>query len=220
MAFSTKDAAERMGINVARVRALIDAKVLVAEKIGGRWLVDEASVREQIHRINGRPYSAKRAWGLLSLASGRHAPWLSHSDRSKLRKRMNDSTIREMAPRLRTRAEHHLFSAHSSELKRLLKDRRLVLTGPNAAEHHGLDLIVNDYLDAYIKASNLQSLTAKYFLERQRQGNICLRVIGEPWPFEKNELFAPRLVVALDLFTSKDQRFQRAGANMLSEMSN
>ena len=64
---SVPQAAERLGVSPARVRQRIDDGSLVAEKIGGRWLVDlEASQPAPSQR--GRPVSASSVWWSLASA--------------------------------------------------------------------------------------------------------------------------------------------------------
>lgn len=58
---SVQQAAERLGVSPARVRQRIDAGTLVAEKIGGRWLVDLAVSSPAPVRV-GRPVSPASVW--------------------------------------------------------------------------------------------------------------------------------------------------------------
>src|SRR5882672_1764924 len=69
---AVSDAASKLGLNESRIRALISAGELDAEKVGGRWLVDPGAVslRKRDSPGPGRPLSARNAWALLFLASG------------------------------------------------------------------------------------------------------------------------------------------------------
>lgn len=60
--YTTKEAAERLGVSVRRVNALVNAGVLSAEKFGHSWMVDEASVEEYASapRKAGRPLMDER----------------------------------------------------------------------------------------------------------------------------------------------------------------
>ncbi|MBW1870802.1 MAG: helix-turn-helix domain-containing protein [Deltaproteobacteria bacterium] len=49
---SVAEAASRLGVNQARVRAMIVAGLLDAVKVGGRWLID--GVRIMLYRWAGR----------------------------------------------------------------------------------------------------------------------------------------------------------------------
>lgn len=64
---SVPQAAERLGVSPARVRQRIEDGSLVAEKIGGRWLVDlDASPQAPVQR--GRPVSPSSVWWSLASA--------------------------------------------------------------------------------------------------------------------------------------------------------
>lgn len=64
---SVSQAAERLGVSPARIRQRIKDDSLVAEKIGGRWLVDLESSRPQ-HAQRGRPVSPAAVWWSLASA--------------------------------------------------------------------------------------------------------------------------------------------------------
>lgn len=64
---SVPEAAERLGVSPARIRQRINEGSLVAEKIGGRWLLDlEASSPQRPHL--GRPVSPPAVWWSLAAA--------------------------------------------------------------------------------------------------------------------------------------------------------
>lgn len=64
---SVPQAAERLGVSPARIRQRIKDGSLVAEKIGGRWLVDLEGSRPQ-HAQLGRPVSPSAVWWSLASA--------------------------------------------------------------------------------------------------------------------------------------------------------
>lgn len=59
---STSDAAKLLGVSPRRVRALIEAGDLKAQRVGRAWLVDEASVRSRANSVvaSGRPKDGER----------------------------------------------------------------------------------------------------------------------------------------------------------------
>lgn len=52
---TTKQAAERLGVSVKRVTALIRAERLPAEKVGRDWLINEKDLAKVKDRRTGRP---------------------------------------------------------------------------------------------------------------------------------------------------------------------
>ncbi len=65
--FTVTEAARELGASEVRVRDLIEAKVLAAEKVGGRWLISPESVhgRKRTQRRRGRPLSPRALWQLI-----------------------------------------------------------------------------------------------------------------------------------------------------------
>ena len=217
---STFEAAASLGVNSARVRAMIKAGLLEANKVGGRWVVSQASVerRRQARVQAGRKFSARRAWGLLLLASGRRANWLTPSDAAVLRRRLREEDLIDLAPRLQKRATVHNLRAHPSDLRRIDQEPSVVNTGISAASEFDLDLTPDSgQLDIYAPARNIPLLRKRYALQPSSRPNLILRVVEEPWPFEASLTVAPRVVVGLDLFESVDERLRRAGRHLLEE---
>lgn len=64
---SVPQAAERLGVSHARVRQRIEDSSLVAEKIGGRWLVD-LDASQPAPASKGRPVSPSSVWWSLAAA--------------------------------------------------------------------------------------------------------------------------------------------------------
>lgn len=217
---SVAQAAELLGVNHERVRALIAAGALEASKLGGRWLIEDASLERLLRRERptGRPFSPRRSWGLLMLAAGRNPGWLSGSDISRLRGRLRDQPLRELLPRLYRRARVHHLRAHPSDLVRLADERDAVRTASSAAQDHGLDLVAGDELDIYLPDRRLKRLRREYALTSSDRPNLTVRVIPKIWPFEPKELVAPEPVVAVDLATSDDPRTRRAGLELLDRI--
>ena len=222
MIFSVAQAAVRLGVNHERVRHIIAAGLLEARKLGGQWLVDGASLErlEKRERPRGRPYSVRRAWGLLMLADGRDPEWLSASERSLLRGRLREFSFKEMLPRFFGRADVHRLRAHPGDLERIANEPGLVRSGISAVEHYSLDLVSREELDVYISAKKLAKMEKKYFLQSSENSNVVIRSIVDFWPFDDGERTAPLSVVGIDLALGDDARSQRAGQEILSSIQN
>lgn len=52
---TTTDAAQRLGVTVRRVQALIKARRLPAERVGRDWLINEFHLADVADRKTGRP---------------------------------------------------------------------------------------------------------------------------------------------------------------------
>ncbi|MGH2728974.1 MAG: helix-turn-helix domain-containing protein, partial [Actinomycetota bacterium] len=161
---SVQEASDQLGINEARVRALIKAGGLDANKIGGRWLVDPASVRRRLSASpgRGRPWKPEHVWDrLLALEGDPDHKVLSlvASDRPRSLKpwrearRLLDLVDKESASgllaRVRNRAEVRRLRAHPGIIKKILDDPRIVLSGASASAHHDLGLSAENEVDGY-----------------------------------------------------------------------
>lgn len=215
---SVPEAARLLQVTPARVRAMIAAGILEAAKVGGRWLVSAQSVekRREARVQPGRLFSSRRAWGLLLLASDVRPHWLRPSEVSRLRQRLRESTLEDLALRLCSRAAVHRLRAHPSDLVRVGEEAKVVRAGISAALEHSLDLSpAADVLDAYIPARLKPRLMKKYSLQSSTRPNVILRAIDSVWPFTEGTAFAPAAVVGVDLLESDEARLQRAGRELL-----
>ena len=66
--FTVAAAADELGLSEGRVRGLIEARVLAADKVAGRWLISPESVhaRKNNQRRRGRPLNPSLLWGLIN----------------------------------------------------------------------------------------------------------------------------------------------------------
>jgi len=217
---SVAEAASRLGVNQARVRAMIVAGLLDAVKVGGRWLIDSISIDRRKDNVIpvGRPFSLKKAWGLLMLAAGKRPDWLSPWDLSRIRRILREQELVTLVPRLRGRAVMHRLRAHPSDMKRVAAEKDVVQTGISAAVYHGLDLLAAEQVEVYLPEKFLQRLVKRYALQPSKRPNLLVRAVADLWPFEKGCPAAPAPVVGVDLLDSDDARTRRAGKLLLEQV--
>jgi hypothetical protein len=215
---SVSDVALDLGVSVERVRQLIGSGVLSAERVGGRWVLADSVGESVERRLVGRPWSEAACWGVLWFGLGRPVPWLSMKQRQRARGRWGGG-IDEHLDRLSARAKALSFSAHPSALSRMAEDARFVRGGLSAVRDHGLDLLVSDAVEGYVRLASVARFSKDFGLEKPSagSGNVVLRVVDSLWPFDDGEKVVPPLVAALDLRESSDQRTQRAGRALLAK---
>lgn len=211
---SVAEVARELDVSPERVRQLIESGALPAVRVGGRWVIENGVAAR---RPEGRPWNEAAAWGLLWLALDRPAPWLSVKQRQRARHRLAEG-IKSHMERLAVRSESGWFRGHPSALRRLGHDVRLVHSGLSAIGAAGADLLVADHVEGYVRSVEVDTFVEQYGLEpaRRGEGNVHLRVIHDTWPFDPDEVVAPRLVVALDLIEQLDERTSRAGRSLLN----
>jgi excisionase family DNA binding protein len=221
---SVGEAAHQLELDPSRVRALIASGGLRGSKIGGRWLVSWESVAERQREPvpSGRPLAARNAWALLLAASDEAEPaGLSPTARWRLRQALLHPGLSALRSRLDRRADVHRFWALPGELRSLLEQPNLVLTGSNAASRLHLELVAPDAVDAYVRGSDLDELVKGHGLQPPSmavQANVTLRAVpDDAWLFTEREI-APIGAVALDLSFYTDSRSARVGHQLLAEL--
>jgi hypothetical protein len=194
-----------------------------AEKVGGVWLVDRASVagrnRQQISA--GRPLSPQNAWALLLAASGEDMPSdLRPSARWRVRRALELYGLDVLRPRLARRAEPCTYWALAGELRALRDRSGLVLSGPSAAATYDLGLVGSNAVDAYVPARLIESLQREHALDRVSgpASNVVLRVVPDDAWVLAGRRVAPLAAVALDLSSDVDPRAARVGADVLARL--
>jgi excisionase family DNA binding protein len=220
---SVSAAAKELGVNSSRVRAMISSGALEAEKIGGIWLIEQASIagRAREQALPGRPFSPANAWALLLMASGEEAPQgLGASARWRVRHALESYGLGGLRPRLVRRAEASSYWALPGELRALRDRHDLVLSGPSAAGAYHLDLVGSNAIDAYIPARLASSIQREHALEPvpRAESNVILRVVPhDAWLLEGRR-FAPLAKVAVDLCSYPDPRAARTGAELVGDI--
>ncbi len=219
-ALSTAQAAQELSVNSRRVRQLVDAGRLDAQKIGGRLLVDRGSVRRlrDAHREPGRALAPKNAWGLLRLASGEPLRGVDAKSRSRIERYLDDSgDVARVAHRLSRRGEAHFLRGHPRDVAAIASDDRLVLSGASATDHHGFDLVAPGGVEAYVGPALFDDIRRRFFLEPDSVApNVILRVVSPAvWNEISGERYAPAAAAAIDLLESRNERSRRAGREYL-----
>lgn len=219
---AVSEAADILGLSPNRVRALVARGQLPALKVGGRWLVERAAVeaRKRQEVSDGRPFAPNNAWALLLLASGESVEGIDPSVRSRLRRALRLESLQKLGPRLFRRAGVRFLDAHPGEIAYLLEDPELVRSGVSAAAEHGLDLVLGQEADGYLRAGSFDGFASSHALSPAGSaGNIRLRLVpNESWSFLAGRPAAPLAAVALDLSEDPDPRSVRVGRMTLRDL--
>jgi hypothetical protein len=214
--WSSKDAAETLGVSAQRVRALARAGKLEARKVGSRWVVEPALGKREPR--SGRPMSPAIAWAILAELSGARPDWVHPSALSRLRRRLRDPewvllSLQHSQPRARVVR----WRALPADLPRIIKRAAIVPTGLSAISEE-IDLVASSgEIDAYVDR-NMLGVIEKQFrpAKESEEPNLTLRVPRLPWILSFS--LAPLAVVSADLLLSPDQRVSRAGREALRKL--
>jgi len=215
------EAARRLSVSQSRVRQLVHQGDLPARWLGPRMLLAEEDVerRRAMGTRGGRRLTSPRAWGLLYLAVGMPASWLSPQARWRMRRLLSDRGLADLQPRLGERGKRHESRGHPSQLAALRQEPAVMLTGATAASDLRLGLAGVDTIDAYLDLAAYDDLVRRYHLQPSRDPNVILRVVPtftSPWPPGPH---APTSAIALDLLEDQEPRARQVGAELMRSLA-
>ena len=216
---SSAEAADRLGLTSGRVRELVASGALRARRVGNRLVVNRGDVdaRASGGAAVGRPFSPRRAWALILLASGSVPPGLDAVTLSKLRHVLRGRDLWSMRPRLTSRAERRELRAHSSDLPRLEAEAGVLRTGARSAAAAGLGLVAPDApVELYLGGSTAERLVTRYRLRPSDRPNVVFHVVPDDVQSWLSGPMAPRLAVALDLADDRNPRSQEVAREALA----
>lgn len=220
MALSPAEAAERLDISERRVRALLKEGRIPAQRVSGRWVIDELDVNQyRPGRPAGRPLSERNAWQFVLLTANTQKQGadffeLSAVEKHRLHRRLcrlqaASDPLSLLSSLLAKRAEKEEYSSSPADLAELREDDRLRLSG---VSHKASGLLSNSEIEAYVSRKDFDSLILDWFLVKPRQGqrpNVVLHVAEEV----PDEL--PLLLVAADLAERPGVREQDAALDLI-----
>ena len=213
-------ASERLGVHPSRIHHMLRDGSLKGAKVGGQWWIDPWSLERQrvLEATAGRPYGEANAWALLNLWEARPVDWVSKWERSRLRRRLRDNDILDLAPRFRRRAAVQRYRVHPGMLDELASDPAVVRSGISAAADYSADILGGRELEGYADGSALRSLEQRYALAKDSSGNVLLHVVEDESRLTRRGNVMSPVVVALDLMESVDARSRRAGQQLLERL--
>ena len=225
------EAARLLSVDPSRVRALVTSGRLSGRRVGSQWVVDRVAVEQR--RVSmaagavGRPMVPRIAWGAAHLLNHGSAPWLTSSEKSRLRTRMRSHPAdrwpvhsRWLATR-QTSVTRYLIGDKDIEL--LLAEDGVVATGVSAAAGYRIGLGASGQGDAYVTGELAKRLIAEFFLIPSVNGLLTLRVVEGGWHLQTaqtqaGQVLGPRLMVAIDLVDLGDARSIATGTALLAEL--
>ncbi len=225
MGIGVGDAAERLGVGHHRVRTLIGTGHLAAERVSGVYIIDANSLDAlaQLQRpAHVRAFSRRIAWACAALVDGDIPGWVTGSELSRLRSRLDNlpADAGSWAARLRSRAIHTwVLRGGSGQLRSLLANKNVARTGISATNLIGEAQMTADQAEIWVADSAaIRVLRADFGLLPSESGNVTIRVADVPElrGLGTGDGNAFRLIVAADLINGRDARARYAGGELLA----
>ncbi|WP_353681411.1 helix-turn-helix domain-containing protein [Aeromicrobium sp. REDSEA-S38_B2] len=216
---TTVDAARRLTVSPARVRALIHSGHLEAVRLGRDWLIEERSLAELAARprpATHRPFSGRIAWATAQEAAGAISPWVSSSERSRVRSRLRGESPTDVwRARLGHRAASiQRFKIHPTNLAGLLEDSRVHETALGGRIPSHLNVVGGTSL-LWCASDVLDDLVLTYGPLRSSSPNLAVRCLPAGVHLQAGAPVPP-LIAAADLCDEGDARSVRAGERLLT----
>ncbi|HYN34991.1 MAG TPA: type IV toxin-antitoxin system AbiEi family antitoxin [Ilumatobacteraceae bacterium] len=228
---TTTEAAKRLTVSTQRLRQLIIANEIHAERHGPMWAIDSASVEEYSrHRrpTAGRSLSTRMVWAALLSDLGTdvddeviEAFGLGRTEQARLRA-LRERDANEWRWLARRRARVQRFETFDAYLDRIEHHDGVLRTGMSALADHAVDLVANRRtLDVYASASAAAALIDAMRLTPAATGNLTIRAIDDfgASGFVLDRDVMPRAVVAVDLLDDADTRTSRAGSDLIEAIT-
>ncbi|HST46809.1 helix-turn-helix domain-containing protein [Jatrophihabitans sp.] len=195
---SVPEAAAELGVSVARVRQRIEDGSLVAEKVGGRWLVDLASAGSVDRLQRGRPVHPESVWyslfalrlaapddqarsDLLSPDLMAKAEKISPASRRRAVARLSAALAHKdheaVLSWLRNRGERRVYKAAVADLPPLLGDSRLL---PSGLSHPDSGMSDPRIAEGYVASADIDAVVENHWLERpsvDERPNVFVHVV-------------------------------------------
>lgn len=228
MPLSIPELAKRLNVNESRARHLVQSGRIPGQRVGGRWVIDEAdAAKYQSGAPAGRPLSERSAWQLaiyvdaikhdwesLENCEFRFSPVEKHRVNQRFQRWQSSSfSLPLLRSLLLNRADRWEFSASPGDIAELKSDPRI---RPSGVSHPEAGLLANSELEAYVERDDVDGLVKDWFLVKAEPGqraNVVLHVAEEV----PDEL--PLLVVAADLAERPGAREQQAARALVRSVS-
>jgi excisionase family DNA binding protein len=224
MELTSHEAADRLGIGQRRVRRLVADGTLRGHRFGGVWHLDRDDVtRRQVSTpTRGRPWSERVSWGGLWLLSGLTPDWLGDAEKSRLRKRLRETTPQALALAVRQRAAVEHCRILPAYLETVTKEQGVAGAGLSAAESAGADVLGMDLAELYCDRRTREQLVARFAITTSSSSpNLTVRTIEDhalAQALLATRTTMPAAVVAVDLIESTDPRTTHAGTELAARL--
>lgn len=226
MPLSIPELAKRLNVNESRARHLVQSGRIRGQRVGGRWVIDEADAAQyQPGAPAGRPLSERNAWLFAeAVGSAWKSQWVDLAasllvDASPVEKHRLNQRLRRwedasfsfplLLSLMANRADKLEYLASPGDIPELKKDPRL---RPSGVSHPDAGLLANAELEAYVSRNDADAVVRDWFLVKAEPGqraNVVLHV-AEQVPDE-----IPLVVVAADLAERPGAREQQAARELV-----
>lgn len=182
MQLDVRGVAEYLGVSDRRVRQLIDSGDLPAQRLGGRYIIEEYHLPRS--RPTTRPMSPRIAWAFIEMLSGERPSGISNSERARLKDKYErllavDEPADLLRSWLRKRDQLLFLQVHPRDVAAVREDLRLV---PSGISDDRSGLSAGHEAEGYVHPRDVGDLRARYLMVDRLPTNVWLHVVERPVP--------------------------------------
>ena len=182
MQLDVRSVAEYLGVSDRRVRQLIDSGDLPAQRLGGRYIIEEYHVPRS--RPMTRPMSPRISWAFIDMLSGERPSGISNSERTRLKDKYQrlltaDEPADLLRSWLRKRDQLLFLQVHPRDVAAVREDPRLI---PSGMSDDRSGLSAGHEAEGYVHLRDVGDLRARYLMADRLPTNVWLHVVERPVP--------------------------------------
>lgn len=232
---SVSEAADILDVSERQVRRLIGEADLRAQRISGRWVLDEEDVKERARQSPeaGRPLSQATAWRILSLLSAcledgpEACDWVAAEPDRRVRHHLRQLLVD--APPVdrwnlwtRNKAEPHQVWVHPSLVDDLALDQRTATVNALSAAAATSGVGADVHLRLFVRKGCLADLMGDYRAKEDPSGEVTLLAVDDDVADDvlRPGRGVPIAALLVDLVGSADARKRHEASRALSEAAN
>ena len=182
MQLDVRSVAEYLGVSDRRVRQLIDSGALPAQRLGGRYIIEEYRVPRS--RPTTRPMSPRISWAFIDMLSGKRPSGISNSERTRLKDKYErllamDDPADLLRSWLRKRDQLLFLQVNPRDVAAVREDPRLV---PSGISDDRSCLSAGQEAEGYVHPRDVADLRARYLMVDRLPTNVWLHVVERTIP--------------------------------------
>ncbi|MBW3079671.1 helix-turn-helix domain-containing protein [Bifidobacterium simiiventris] len=215
--FTPAEVADRLGVSVNRVQAMVRAGQLQSVPVNSR--IRLIPLRSMLHARayighSGRPYAERTSIAVLYTLSGSHINWLTKQQNYRMRRQLAGTDVDTLIRNLRNRGIVREYQASDKVVAAVRNSIQESASSPDIRQQ--LQLMATDMAEGYITPEGLRSIERQYRLNNDLKPTK-IRFHVSQYINQQNGTSLTAFA-AIDLAESTDIRERIAGRNALAEL--
>lgn len=215
--FTPAEVADRLGVSVNRVQAMVRNGQLQSVPVNSR--IRLIPLRSMLHARtyighSGRPYAERTSIAALYVLSGAPVNWLTRQQNYRMKQQLAKTDVDTLIRNLRNRGTVREYQASDKIVATVRNSMQESASSPDIRQQ--LQLMATNTAEGYITPEDLENIAHQYRLNSDLKP-IKIRFHVSRYINQQDETL-PAAFAAIDLAESTDIRERIAGRNALAEL--